>query len=348
MDLPLVIAILSVLIATFASLLSTSLSYLTQEEIDELNESEHRNAKLLHKQWLRYDDKFNIFSILKVVFYSVALITYGLSIAENNTSISNGIQGYALLILFILALKFITFIIGIRYSKSTSINFTKMLEILFSITAPIEILYSKLTENASGMNKEEVSREEISALVESARDEGSIDDDEYRILKNIMKFSEVYVSDVMTPRTVINSFNSETTVEEALNSNLIYDFSRIPIWEGNSIDDSVCGYVLTKDILMAAIDKKLNYKLKQLKREINLINENVTLDRALEEFLRRRKHLFIVVDEYGGVEGLLTMEDVLETMLGVEIVDEADKYADLRLMAKTQRDRRIQKRLGDK
>jgi len=105
--------------------------------------------------------------------------------------------------------------------------------------------------------------------------------------------------------------------------------------------DNIIGYVLSRDVLVAALRGDGNHPVRSLLRPVVFIPENVGLDRALEEFLQRRQHLFIVVDEYGGVEGLLTLEDVLETILGAEIVDEADRVVDLRQLAQQRRDRRI-------
>ena len=107
------------------------------------------------------------------------------------------------------------------------------------------------------------------------------------------------------------------------------------------MDTGVIGYVMSRDILHSALSGKTDKSLRDFSREVYFIPENAPLDNALDRFLKRRQHLFVVVDEYGGVEGLLTMEDVLETMLGVEIVDEADRFVDMRLLAKQRRDRRI-------
>jgi CBS domain containing-hemolysin-like protein len=129
-------------------------------------------------------------------------------------------------------------------------------------------------------------------------------------------------------------------VEEAAKIPELLQYSRFPVYEEDSLD-SIVGYVLTKDILWAIVNKQETIKLRELSREVYFIPENIDLDRALENFLERREHLFVVVDEYGGVEGLITMEDVMETLLGVEILDEADKVDDLRELAKQRRDQRI-------
>lgn len=187
---------------------------------------------------------------------------------------------------------------------------------------------------------EEVIREELDEILETAHDEGSLDADEYKRLKNFVRFNEVYVSDVMTPRTVIFSCPCHLTVEEAIKLPEMRQYSRFPVYEEDSID-SVVGYVLTKDIFWSLLSGQKDVLLRDLSREVYFIPENIDLDRALQNFLERREHLFVVVDEYGGVEGLLTMEDVMETLLGAEILDEMDKVSNLRHLAAERRDERI-------
>ena len=197
------------------------------------------------------------------------------------------------------------------------------------------------TENfILGPEAENATRDELNAMVEIAHEEGSIDQDEYRILKNIMRFDNVQVGDVMTPRTVVFSAEANLTVGELLNSPEIHLYSRFPVWVG-SLDTNIIGYVITKDLLFAALNNETSKKLRNLAREILYIPENAALDIALETMLQKRQQILIVVDEYGGVEGLITMEDVIETILGTEILDEADKIADLRQLAKQHRDKRI-------
>lgn len=197
-----------------------------------------------------------------------------------------------------------------------------------------------LTQPRSREEEEEEAREELEALVETAREEGALDAGEYRIMTNIMKLSSIEVSDVMTPRTVVSALCIDQTVADAMKLPELQIFSRIPVYEGNGLDN-VSGYVMTKDILRAAIAGRHTVAIGKLKRDVGYIPENITLERALEQFLQKRQHLFMVVDEHGGVEGLITMEDVFETMLGVEIIDEADHVADLRVLAKQRRDARI-------
>lgn len=197
-----------------------------------------------------------------------------------------------------------------------------------------------LTKPRTREEEEEEAREELEALVETAREEGALDAGEYRIMTNIMRLSSIEVSDVMTPRTVVSSLNAEHTVEDVIKLPELQMFSRMPVYDGADLD-AVVGYVMTKDILRAALAGRNTVHIAKLKRDVAFIPENIMLDKALEQFLQKRQHLFMVVDEYGGVEGLITMEDVLETMLGAEIIDEADHVVDLRALAKQRRDARI-------
>lgn len=235
--------------------------------------------------------------------------------------------------------------VGARYAKNMyrlcAHSLTGLILLSGPIAYPAAALLRFLLPRETA--DEESAREDIDEILETAHEEGSLDADEYRLLKSIMRFSDVLVSDVMTPRTVVFGCSADNTVREVLAIREFRHYSRFPIWENDS-PDSVIGYVLGKDVLWAMINKRPDQKLRDISRDVYFIPENVSLDRALENFLERRDHLFVAVDEYGGVEGLITMEDVLETILGVEIMDEADNVPDLRHLAKQRRDLRISAR----
>lgn len=192
----------------------------------------------------------------------------------------------------------------------------------------------------SGEEAREQVAEELTAIMEEAVEEGALEAGEARILQNIMRVRDVHVEDVMTPRNVVAGLPAEMTIADAARMPELQTYSRLPVWEGAAMDN-IIGYVLSRDVLVSALGGNGDAAVRTLVRPVVFIPENVGLDRALEEFLKRRQHMFIVVDEYGGVEGLLTLEDVVETILGAEIVDEADRVVDMRQFAKQQRDRRI-------
>ncbi len=206
------------------------------------------------------------------------------------------------------------------------------------LTAFSYLIYHAVSGGDTG--QEESTRDDIDELLEAAHEDGEIDEDEYRLLKNIMRFSDVYVSDVMTPRTVMFAADSSKNIATVSRDPNIVRYSRFPVFEAGE-HDNVIGYAMTRDVLWAVIQGKGEEPIRNLVREVYFIPDNIQLDRALEDFLQRREHLFVVVDEHGSVDGIITMEDVVETILGAEIIDEVDTIADLRTLAKQRRDRRI-------
>jgi CBS domain containing-hemolysin-like protein len=336
----------TILIGVFFAFFSAILSSLSQDKLSEITGKEGKPFSRLHLLRNHIDIIVSGYFIFEILFYSIAFVSFGILIQKFNLNWIYLMAGFILIFIVSVLLRSILFAIGRKFADNLAIPLSGLLYLFALLPKPIVKITKYLVTEIGGKTNEEVSREELTALVESAREEGSIDTDEYRILKNIMNFSEVLVSDVMTPRTVVFSCEADKTVGEIANLPEIRIYSRFPVWEGESLDDGVVGYVMSKDLLYAAYNGNTSHKLRDFARKVYIIPENAELDKALEKFLEARQHLFIVVDEYGGVEGLLTMEDVLETILGVEIVDEADRIVDLRELAKSRRDKRIALQTG--
>ena len=335
------LVIVLLLFGFFCAFLTAVLTYLSQEQINIYLESDPKKAAKLQQVKVQFDKILNSFFLFEMIAYIISVLILGkitFFIYYNFTIL---VIAGVLLFLVVLLVRTISYAVGRRTSSKAALKLTSIILILTKLSSPAIRVLNFIDLKIRGKAKEEASREELSAMFESARDEGTLDADEYRILKNIMKFNTVLVSDVMTPRTVILSFKANTQVGDIAKMPELITYSRFPIWENDSLDNGVIGYVMSKDILHAALTGKTSMKLKDFSREVYFIPENAELDNALDEFLKRRQHLFVVVDEYGGVEGLITMEDVLETILGVEIVDEKDKIIDLRDYAKQKRDERV-------
>ncbi len=328
-------------LAFLAAFQSGIVSYLSQEKIMQIIESDYRAAQFLRKLKTEFDYDFNGFSLIELIFLALSSFYFTIFITTTYQDVSVIFAAVIIYIFLYLFIRTIFKSIGIRKSDELAIRFGWLLKLYSFLYFPFYIILNPIRSQIEGVKDAEESRDEISELVETAREEGAIDQGEYRILKNIMNFSEVLVSDVMTPRTVIFTCEANKSVEEIIKLPELQMYSRFPIWEGESMDDGVLGYVMSKDVLLAALNDKVGLKLRDLYREVYFIPESAQLDDVLERFLNRRQHLFMVVDEYGGMEGLITMEDVLETILGTEILDEADKVADLRQLAKQRRDSRI-------
>ena len=182
-----------------------------------------------------------------------------------------------------------------------------------------------------------VSRDEISSLASIALTEGSIEKEESDVIRNLIALRETTVERVMTPRTVVFKLYADQTVDE-VTSGEPPRFARIPVVEG-SFDD-VKGYVHRHAIYAARGEGKGDQTMAQLARPLHVVPEVASLPRVLREFLKRHEQLFLVVDEYGAGVGIVTLEDVLETLLGTEIVDETDEAVDMQKLAKRGRRRR--------
>lgn len=198
---------------------------------------------------------------------------------------------------------------------------------LVKLSKVITVLLSPKDKEAS------ISREEITALAELGKEEGVFEEGESRILKNLFRFRSLRVRDVMTPRTVVFALPEKSTVGSVLEDHGSFRFSRLPVYRENK--DDVKGYVLTDDLLLKAAQND-DLPLSELKREIEIVPIMLPLPDLLERFLETGEHIALVIDEYGGMAGVVTLEDVIETLLGLEIVDEADSVEDMQALARQQ------------
>jgi len=182
------------------------------------------------------------------------------------------------------------------------------------------------------------SREEFVAMAGIGESAGKIDPSESRIIRNLFRLGSLTAGDIMTPRTVISGLPQDMTVTEALDANPPVTFSRLPLYQ-KDIDD-VTGFILRDDLLLTKAQDRGNVKLETLKREIKTVPGNMPLSNLLEFLLDQRQHIALAVDEYGGTKGLVTTEDVVETLLGMEIVDEMDRVEDMQALARRQWEKR--------
>ena len=176
------------------------------------------------------------------------------------------------------------------------------------------------------------SREEFMAMADVGEQSGHIDAKESRVIRNLFRFGSLKATDVMTPRIVIEALPGQMTVAQAMDKVIRAPFSRLLVY-GRDIDD-VMGFVLKDEILMQQFQGRGDAPLSTLKRDIAGVPWSMTLSNLLEFMLDKRRHIVLVVDEYGGTRGLVTLEDVVETLLGMEIMDEMDTVADMRALAR--------------
>lgn len=334
-----------ILSGSFTALISKVISSLSIEKLIKKLVGKESEIQKISELKDFFDEYQTQFLAPEILIYTIAAMLTGITTIESFRSYSDSWQYiiYSILVfsIFVFIFRAVFSALGRRYSLQIAEKFYPVLLLYTYITKPFVLFIGYIENKLGGDKSDDAVWEELDQVVENAMEEGSMDQDEYRIFKNLIHFSDVSASDVMTPRTVLFSCEADMTVEEVINMPEIKMYSRFPIWEGESLDDGVVGYVLTKDILQAALQGKNKSQLREYAREVAYIPENAPLDTVLDTLLQKRQHIVLVVDEYGGIEGILAMEDVLETILGVEIVDEADKVIDLRALAVLRRDNRI-------
>jgi CBS domain containing-hemolysin-like protein len=224
--------------------------------------------------------------------------------------------------------------IGVIYWKKLLIPSAYLISFLIKVLYPLVWISLFITNLISkGKIKESsYSRDEIMAAVTMGEREGSILSKESALIENLFKLKNIKTKDIMTPRSVVFAFKSTTTVEDAIEDDKMYIHSRIPIYS-DTIDD-IIGIVFNQSILEESVEERDNTRLLDITVPVHKISENVPVSSLIDQFVNRKTHLFIVQDNYGQTSGVVTLEDAIETLLGVEIVDEMDEVEDMQAFAK--------------
>lgn len=230
-------------------------------------------------------------------------------------------------------------------SWKTLTGFTvKSLKVMMFALAPFIWMSQLITK---GLKKEKdksvLSRVDYLAMTQVGEQSGAIKKGESKIIQNLLKFESIQVSDTMTPRTVVISAPENMTIGEFHKKHPELRFSRIPVFKENA--DNITGYFLKDQLLLSLVNKKDDAPLSSIKREIITTNRNLPIPELFNLFMEKREHIAEVVDEYGTMSGIVTMEDVIETLLGLEIMDEFDNVKDMQQLARKNWEKRA-KRIG--
>lgn len=239
----------------------------------------------------------------------------------------------AILTLLILVLsEIIPKTIGASYWRSLALPSTRIIRVLILITYPLVLLSELITKVFTPRgNQASMSREEVSAMVDVGTTEGIFRESESKLIKSCIALSGVKARQIMTPSIVVESACQDLTVKD-FQAKQSWSFSRIPVYAGDK--DYITGYVLKDAVLKLLSEDQFHVKLSDLKRPILTFREEESVFQIWEKMLEKREHISVIIDEYGGLRGLVTMEDIIETMTGVEIVDEDDVAVDMQALAK--------------
>jgi len=284
---------------------------------------------------------------LNTIAHTVGAIGVGASatkVWENNEMITGVVVPVVVTLAILILSELIPKTLGANYWKSLAGFTVKSLKFMMFVLAPLVWVSQLITKGLKkDKDKSVLSRVDFLAMTQVGEQSGAIKKGESKIIQNLLKFESIMVSDTMTPRTVVVSAPENMTITEFHEKNSNLRFSRIPVYKENA--DNITGYFLKDELLLSLVNKEGSKKLSEIKREIITTNRNTPIPELFNLFMEKREHIAEVVDEYGTMSGIATMEDVIETLLGLEIIDEYDNVQDMQQLARKNWEKRA-KRIG--
>ncbi|MFK5881955.1 MAG: CNNM domain-containing protein [Sulfurospirillum sp.] len=323
---------LAVSISFLCSMLESILLSLNMSHINVVKRSNQKIGKSLEK--LKKELNISLASILILNTIANTLGAAGVG-AQASKLFGNEYMFYvsAVLTLVILFIsEIIPKTIGAMYYKELAPLASYLINFFIFVTYPLIVVSIFVTKKiANDENANIITREELLESTLISENEGVIDEKESDYIENILSLNKSKVHEILTPRSVIFALEKEKQIKDIINRPGIRKFSRVPLYDGTI--DNIIGVVLSKKIFEEAINTQ-DIKLEELMQPIFSINENIPVSYTLDLFIKRKEHMFLVTDSYGQTEGIVTLEDCIETLLGIEIMDELDTTEDMQKLAK--------------
>lgn len=270
---------------------------------------------------------------LNTVAHTIGAAGVGAQAVEVFGKASFGYVSAILTILILVVTEIIPKTVGANYWRNLGKISYRTINFMIIITYPLVYISSLITKIFSKNEKEtSTSREEIAALTSLGADEGVFTEKEHKVIQNIIRLKDVKVKEIMTPRVVVAVADENLTLNDFLKNKSYLKFSRIPVFNGN--DENITGYAFRQTVLEHITENKGDLQLKDIKRDIVMVPNTKVVFTLWEELLNDKGYIAIIVDEYGGLDGIVTMEDIIETLLGLEIIDEKDTVPDMQEYAR--------------
>lgn len=313
-----------------AVLLSVSPTY-----ISTLEDQGERSGLILHKLQSAIDRPLAAILTLNTIAHTAGAVGVGAEAAALWGSAAVGIASGVMTLAILVISEIIPKTIGATHWRALAPSMAYMLPPLIRVLIPFVWLSEYITRAIGGQRQlHVVTQEEVAAMAGLSSASGEMPDEATRMVRNIVALESKTANDIMTPRTVLIAFPQELTVAQLLADHSNLPVSRIPIYDGNI--DKVTGFVLKSDILMAEAQDRHETKLAELRRDLKAVPSSTSLSELFRTLLREHQHLVLVVDNFGGTDGVVSGEDLIETILGLEIVDEADVADDMQRLARKQ------------
>jgi CBS domain containing-hemolysin-like protein len=325
---------IAIIVSAFCSIIEAVLYSVSQSQVEVMAKSGKKSGFVLKE--LKKDIRQPITAILTL---NTIANTMGAAVAGASAAVVFGEENLVWFsIFFTLAILLFSEILpktaGVAYAKNLASWIAIPLNTLTKIMSPLIWLCQVVTHLIPKQAKEAlVSIEEIQAVAMLGRKAGKIEPQQEKVIANILKLQDKTVREVMTPQTVVFTLNENLTIAEALKFKEQWNkHSRVPVYEENH--DDVVGLVLSRNVLLNFAEGMGEKKLSDLMQPVHFVPEAAPLNKIMIEFFEQQVHLFVVVDEYGSVTGVISLEDIIEEIVGREIIDESDTAGDLREYAR--------------
>jgi CBS domain containing-hemolysin-like protein len=323
---------LAIFVSFLCSLLEAVLLSLTPSYISATRESHPRTGQLLEELKAAVDRPLAAILSLNTIAHTVGAAGVGAQAQFVFQNLPLSVISGILTLLILVFSEIIPKTFGAVYWRQLAAPCAYILRFVMIGMWPLVILSGLISRMiARGGETTTVSRDEIDAMPDLGRKAGVLDPEDARLLESVINFRRVKVAEILTPRTVVKSLRSGTSIREAVKLADSANFSRYPVLMDT---ERLLGYVMRSDILAAAVRDEWDRPVDKLLREMMILPEQVTVKRAFGRFIGDHEHMAAVVDEFGGFAGVVTLEDVLETLIGHEIMDEGDTVEDLREFAR--------------
>ncbi|MBU2500063.1 hemolysin family protein [bacterium] len=327
--------LLALLVSFLCSIAEAVLLSLTPPYIEGLAEIRPGRARLLHRLKVeKLDRSLAAILTLNTIAHTVGAIGAGAKAVEVFGNTYFGVFSAAMTLAILFLSEIVPKTIGAVYWRSLTGFTAWFVQVLIWLLYPLLRISELMTWLiARGKKAQVFSRDELAAMANLGERSGALRPDESRIIRNLLLFENLTAGNIMTPRPVMVVLPEGMTVAEAMATAGVRPFTRLPVYRETI--DQITGFVLKEDLLRQQLLGREDLTLAELKRDIPTVHENLRLRRLLDIMLEQRQaHIAVVIDEYGGTEGLVTMEDVVETLLGLEIVDEMDENVDMQAYAR--------------
>ena len=328
--------ILALVVSSICSLLESTLLSTPLSFINTLEQQGAKGVERLKRLKTDIDRPISAILVVNTIANTVGASLVGSEAARLYDSTGVGVVSGVFTFCILVFSEIIPKTIGSTYWRRLAIPASNIIQVLIYFTFPFVWILERLTRRISDSSDQvSVSREDVVAMVTTGAEEGVLEKEENKMIQNLLKLDEIKAHDIMTPSSVVTMAESSQTIRDFYNSDDFAKFSRIPLYEEEN-DDYVTGYVLKQEILEKLAEDRFNVKLKDLERPILSFQEDESVSTIWEKLLEKKEHICVIIDEYGSMRGIVTLEDVIETMLGFEIVDESDEVVDMQQLAKEQ------------